>query len=133
MQSQRLQRFYEWSKTQTSLEVLHQLHIRRFWRQGDRFALAYDCHHAYRTSAHLDRVINYQDRLLFSMQYFHGTQPLDQTLPALNDSAVELPSLWHPHPRQLSPALFSFRRSQWPLLSRHLVAQLTADFLHERP
>ena len=70
--SQRMRRFYEWSKTQVSLEAL-QLRIRRLWQQADRFSLAYDHPGAYRTSAHLDRLMNYQDRLLYAMQYFHGT------------------------------------------------------------
>ncbi len=72
--SQRLRRFYEWSQKQTNLEASQKLRIRRFWQQGDRFSLAYDYPDAYRTSAHLDRLMNYQDRLLFAMQYFHGTQ-----------------------------------------------------------
>ena len=37
--------------------------------------MAYDHPGAYRTSAHLDRLMNYQARLLDAMQYFHGTQP----------------------------------------------------------
>ncbi len=71
--SQRLRRLFEWSKTQVSPEAV-QLRIRRLWQQGGRFSLAYDYPAAYRTSAHLDRLMNYQDRLLYSMQYFHGTQ-----------------------------------------------------------
>ncbi len=71
--SQRLRRLYEWSKTQLDLEDVRQ-RIRRFWQQGDRFTLAYDFPGAYRTSAQLDRLMNYQDRLLYAMQYFHGTQ-----------------------------------------------------------
>ncbi|WP_202951115.1 hypothetical protein [Synechococcus sp. PCC 7336] len=90
--SQRLRRFYEWSKTQPNLEALQQLRIRRFWQQGDRFALAYDWPGAYRTSAHLDRLMNYQDRLLFAMQYFHGTQ--DSAKLYLRSMAL----LWNFHP-----------------------------------
>lgn len=34
----------------------------------------YDFPDAYRTSNALDRLMNYQDRLLYNMQYFHGTK-----------------------------------------------------------
>ena len=38
------------------------------------FKLAFDFPSAYRTSNALDRLMNYQDRLLYAMQYLHGTK-----------------------------------------------------------
>lgn len=38
-----------------------------------RFKSAFDFPSAYRTSNAVDRLMNYQDRLLYAMQYFHGT------------------------------------------------------------
>ena len=37
------------------------------------FKKAFDHPGAYRTSNALDRLMDYQDRLLYTMQYFHGT------------------------------------------------------------
>ena len=38
------------------------------------FKKAYAHPGAYRTSNALDRLMDYQDRLLYTMRYFHGTQ-----------------------------------------------------------
>ena len=48
-----------------------------------------DC---YRTSNQVDRMINFQDRLLYAMQYFHGTHRSTQQ--ALRAMAL----LWNFHP-----------------------------------
>ena len=56
-----------------------------------KFQIAYDYPNAYRTSNMLDRLMNYQDRLLYSMQYFHGT---------LDSARLHLPCmalLWNFH------------------------------------
>jgi len=42
-------------------------------RKIQQFQVAYDYPKA-RTSNMLDRLMNYQDRLLYSMQYFHGSE-----------------------------------------------------------
>ncbi len=57
-----------------------------------KFQAAYDFPDAYRTSNMLDRLMNYQDRLLYSMQYFHGS--LDSTRLHLRAMAL----IWNFHP-----------------------------------
>ena len=37
------------------------------------FTPSYDCTQAHRTSNAVDRLLNYQDRLLYAMRYWHGT------------------------------------------------------------
>lgn len=56
------------------------------------FQLAFDYPNAYRTSANLDRLMNYQDRILYAAQYFHGT--LESAKLYLRASAL----LWNFHP-----------------------------------
>ncbi len=60
--------------------------------QAPAFKRAYHHPAAYRTSNALDRLMNYQDRLLYAMQYFHGT-PASATLYV---RAMAL--LWNFHP-----------------------------------
>ena len=71
--AQRLRRFREWvaprEMTTTVKEKLEDL-----WTHTTDFKKAYDHPGAYRTSNALDRLMNYQDRLLYTMQYFHGTR-----------------------------------------------------------
>ena len=54
--------------------------------------LSYDFPASHRTSNMLDRLMNYQDRMLFSMRYFHGHQ--DSANLALRAMAM----LWNFHP-----------------------------------
>jgi len=42
--------------------------------KSQQFQVAYDHPEAARTSNRLDRLMNYQERLLFTMQYFHGSE-----------------------------------------------------------
>ena len=41
--------------------------------QASQLKVAYDFPDAYRTSNQIDRLMNYQDRILDDLQYFHGT------------------------------------------------------------
>ena len=67
--------------------------------KASQFTLAYDFPASHRTSNMLDRLMNYQDRMLFSMQYFHGHQ--DSANLALRAMAM----LWnfHPYGRRSQP------------------------------
>ena len=56
--------------------------------KSTRFQVVYDFPTAYRTSNALDRLMNYQDRLLYNMQYFQGT--LDSTRLQLRAIARQL-------------------------------------------
>jgi hypothetical protein len=60
--------------------------------KASQFTVAYDFPEAHRTSNMLDRLMNYQNRILFSMQYFHGHQ--DSANLALRAMAM----LWNFHP-----------------------------------
>lgn len=60
--------------------------------KASQFTIAYSFPDAPRTSNMLDRLMNYQDRLLVSMQYFHGFQ--DSANLTLRSMAI----LWNFHP-----------------------------------
>lgn len=70
--AQRLRRFGEWAVKQTSGAV--QEMIVKLCRLKDEFLTAYEVPEAARTSARLDRLMDYQDRVLYQMKYFHGHQ-----------------------------------------------------------
>ncbi len=72
--AQRLRRLGEWAikgkvKQKTILQRLLNLK-----GKSKQFQVAYDHPEAARTSNRLDRLMNYQERLLFTMQYFHGSE-----------------------------------------------------------
>lgn len=72
--AQRLRRLREWSDVKVKQKPVRQqlLNLRA---KSAKFPVVYAHPNAERTSNSLDRLSNYQDRLLYSMQYFHG--PLD--------------------------------------------------------
>ncbi len=72
--AQRLRRLGEWAikgrvKQKTILQRLLNLK-----GKSAQFQVAYDHPDAARTSNMLARLMNYQDRLLYTMQYFHGSE-----------------------------------------------------------
>ncbi len=71
--AQRLRRLREWATVKVKQQTVRQklLNLRS---KSVKFQAAYDHPNAYRTSNMLDRLMNYQDRLLYNMQYFHGTK-----------------------------------------------------------
>ncbi len=89
--AQRLRRLREWAATHVNHKTVRQklLNLRS---KSAQFQMAYDFPNAYRTSNTLDRLMNYQDRLLYNMQYFHGT--LDSARMHLRAMAL----LWNFHP-----------------------------------
>ena len=48
--------------------------MRKLCRRAAQFKVAYQFPQAHRTSNMLDRLMNHQDRLLYTMQYFHGNK-----------------------------------------------------------
>ena len=55
-----------WSQTVTEA-------VGKLWQRVEQYAISYDHPNAHRTSNMLDRLMNHQDRLLYTMQYFHGS------------------------------------------------------------
>ena len=73
--SQRIRRLKQWAlknEKLTNTPVLEK--ILSLCQKAPQFKLAFDLPDAYRTSNQIDRLMNYQDRILYSMQYFHGNK-----------------------------------------------------------
>lgn len=70
--AQRIRRFREWAIDNIpASELLSK--VLDLCANSKLFQLAFNYQGAYRTSASLDRLMNYQDRILYAAQYFHGT------------------------------------------------------------
>lgn len=89
--AQRLRRLREWAQGTITSEPLRQK-ILNLKTKTAQFTVAFDFPKAYRTSNQVDRLMNYQDRLLYDMLYFHGTH--DSANQALRAMAV----IWNFHP-----------------------------------
>lgn len=70
--AQRLRRLREWASPQEMALTVKEKVLDLCAHAAD-FKKAFDHPGAYRTSNALDRLMDYQDRLLYTMQYFHGT------------------------------------------------------------
>jgi hypothetical protein len=90
--AQRLRRLREWATDDTSLPEPVRLKLLRIPDKAPRFKVAFDFPDAYRTSNALDRLLNFQDRLLYAMQYFHGT------FHSAQQSLRAMALLWNFHP-----------------------------------
>ena len=66
--------------------------VLKMCRRRADFTPAYDCPQAHRTSNAVDRLLNYQDRLLYAMRYCHGT--IDSARLAVRAMALQ----WNFHP-----------------------------------
>ncbi len=66
--------------------------IRKLCRRAAQFTIAYQFPMAHRTSNMVDRLMNHQDRLLYTMQYFHG----DKQSARLSLRSMAL--IWNFHP-----------------------------------
>jgi hypothetical protein len=88
--SQRIRRIREWAKNIPVDSVREK--VLDLCRKAPQFKKSFSYPEAYRTSNALDRLMNYQDRLLYSMQYFHGTW----TSALLNLRSMAL--IWNFHP-----------------------------------
>ncbi|OLP18577.1 hypothetical protein BST81_09810 [Leptolyngbya sp. 'hensonii'] len=91
--AQRLRRLMEWSRrTDNELPDKARQKLLTLPSKAESFKVHFDLPQAYRTSNQVDRLMNYQDRILYTMQYFHGT--LDSTKQGLRAMAL----LWNFHP-----------------------------------
>jgi hypothetical protein len=88
--SQRLRRVAEWPPAPLSGPVAPMV-LQRCRRRAD-FTPASECPQAHRTSNAVDRLLDYQDRLLYAMRYGHGTT--DSARLAVRAMALQ----WHCHP-----------------------------------
>jgi hypothetical protein len=89
--AQRLRRTREWVMAHIAVASV-QLKMQGMAAKASRFSAAFSHREAYRTSNELDRLMNIQDRLLYSMQYFHGTHA--SAAQAVRSMAL----LWNFHP-----------------------------------
>ena len=69
---QRIRRLREWGKRHLSGTVEEK--VLSLCDKSPHCKIAFDFPTAHRTSNALDRLMDYQDRLLYSMQYLHGSQ-----------------------------------------------------------
>jgi hypothetical protein len=71
--AQRIRRFWEWASPKEMADSVKEK-VFELCSNAKHFKPAYAYPGAYRTSNALDRLMNYQDRLLYPMQYFHGSK-----------------------------------------------------------
>lgn len=91
--AQRLRRLDEWAKdAKTDLPDAVRQKLLSLKAKAPQFMVTFELPAAARTSNQVDRLMNYQDPLLYAMQYFHGT--LDAATQALRAMAM----LWNFHP-----------------------------------
>lgn len=91
--AQRLRRVWEWAQDpKTDLPQVVRDKLLKLKAKAPQFTIAFALPEAARTSNQVDRLMNYQDRLLYAMQYFHGTWATTQQ--ALRAMAL----LWNFHP-----------------------------------
>jgi hypothetical protein len=89
--SQRIRRLREWTTAHLPQGKLRE-NVLKLCSKRKLFSQAYDFVNPYRTSNGVDRLMNFQDRLLYAMQYFHGTQKSARL--AVRSMAL----LWNFHP-----------------------------------
>ena len=69
--SQRMRRLKEWTESHLAAGEIKDK-VLNLCKKSSEFKPTFSHPDAYRTSNHIDRLMNYQDRVLFAMQYFHG-------------------------------------------------------------
>jgi hypothetical protein len=69
---QRLRRLLEWTEADVSVPEKMVEKLKRLKANASEYKQTFEYQQAYRTSNQVDRLMNYQDRLLYGMQYFHG-------------------------------------------------------------
>ena len=89
--AQRLRRLREWASPKNMADSVKEK-VFELCANAKDFALAYAYPGAYRTSNALDRLMNYQDRLLYPMQYFHGSKD------SASLAARAMAMVWNFHP-----------------------------------
>lgn len=90
---QRLRRLEEWAlNPKTNLPDAVRQKLLRVKAKAPQFKVTFSLPGAARTSNQVDRLMNYQDRILYAMQYFHGT------LNAAKQGVRAMALLWNFHP-----------------------------------
>lgn len=89
--AQRLRRVREWTLAHACSESVR-AKVQSIAHRASDFSVAFAHPESYRTSNEVDRMMNFQDRLLYAMQYFHGT------LPSAQQSLRAMALLWNFHP-----------------------------------
>lgn len=89
---QRLRRWLEWTVSDERVTSRLQAKLEQLKGLAGNFKRTFDYPDAYRTSNQVDRLINYQDRMLYAMQYFHGS------FAAMRLSLRAMALLWNFHP-----------------------------------
>lgn len=70
--SQRIRRLREWTQTHLQPGSLKD-QVNKLCQKAPLFRKTFQCPNAYRTSATLDRLMDYQDRILYAARYCHGS------------------------------------------------------------
>lgn len=89
---QRLRRLLEWSQTHPDISEALLAKLTALKAHAQNFKLTFTHPQAYRTSNTVDRLMNYQDRILYNMQYFHGTPT------SARNGLRAMAMLWNFHP-----------------------------------
>jgi hypothetical protein len=89
---QRLRRLWEWANASPQLPPVVLGKLATLKANAANFKLTFQYPLAYRTSNMVDRLMNYQDRLLYAMQYFHGSKT------AMQQALRAMAMLWNFHP-----------------------------------
>ncbi len=89
--AQRFRRFYEWSLKQTLPDTVRSK-IEKAKANYLEYRQAYEQDGCYRTSNQIDRLMNYQERILYQIQYFHRS--MDSAKLFLRAMAL----IWNFHP-----------------------------------
>jgi hypothetical protein len=90
--AQRLRRLLEWVNAAPGMPPVILEKLNKHKANAAQFKLIFTYPQAHRTSNLVDRLMNYQDRILYAMQYFHGSKASAQQ--ALRAMAM----LWNFHP-----------------------------------
>lgn len=89
---QRLRRLLEWVEADATVPDIVVEKLQRLKANAFKYKQSFEHPQAYRTSNQVDRLNNYQDRLLYNMQYFHGYER--SALQGIRAMAM----LWNFHP-----------------------------------
>ncbi|MBD2158134.1 hypothetical protein H6G02_27155 [Leptolyngbya sp. FACHB-16] len=91
--AQRLRRLLEWAKCpENDLPDKARQKLMNLPTKAPQLKVTFALPDAYRTSNQVDRLMNYQDRILYAMQYFHGV------LEAARQGLRAMALVWNFHP-----------------------------------
>jgi hypothetical protein len=89
---QRLRQLMKLVEAENLMPTVILAKMRKLQSPKENFKRAFKYPKAYRTSNQIDRLMNYQDRLLYAMQYFHGCEK------AVKQGLRAIAMLWNFHP-----------------------------------